>query len=288
MAGPAPTLKMTGESADSMSSFGQRFEQAAKTVAALTAVLYIVGLLVANEYLIKIGISDFSLLRPKCTLTGGWTVLLFIMCSMPILLPYLHFDYRRADGLKQWKLHLAFAVCGFLSATHMPKALFGVLRVEYANLPHLGGLIFWSCVYVALLVFCREFALGAGEQKGLQRAGILYVFFIAFLIGIMIFTVDVADEVYPRIDEAFGGGKPVPARLVFNKDGLGFWKEVAPGALNSNDGVTSNEVLILHQTDHDFAISTTTKDKNGSKQQVVILNKSLVDGVLPIRHDKAE
>src|ERR1700746_1902705 len=49
------------------------------------AVLYVVGMLVTNEYLFSLGFTDFNLIRPKSIITGTWAVLLMFACCGPAI-----------------------------------------------------------------------------------------------------------------------------------------------------------------------------------------------------------
>src|SRR4051812_23610123 len=66
---PAPAAKASVTDAEvSLQQFVQNF-------AAITASLYVVGLLTTNAYLYSLGVSDFSLLRARFVLTGLVTLL---------------------------------------------------------------------------------------------------------------------------------------------------------------------------------------------------------------------
>src|SRR5436305_933385 len=62
-------------------------EKISKAAALLVAVSYGLGVLISNEYLIALGVSDFASLRPKYIITGLWTIVLIVLAALPILLP---------------------------------------------------------------------------------------------------------------------------------------------------------------------------------------------------------
>src|SRR5579864_7236998 len=59
-------------------------EKVTKAAALVLAVSYGLGLVISNQYLAPLGISDFSSLKPKYILTGLWTLLLLTIASLPI------------------------------------------------------------------------------------------------------------------------------------------------------------------------------------------------------------
>ena len=82
----------------------------------MVAVLYVIGLLVSNEYLMYWGISDFSSFRPKCVLTGTWTVILLTGFLLPVIAPFLlipSITFKTTQGIKQiFKTAVIGAVVG--------------------------------------------------------------------------------------------------------------------------------------------------------------------------------
>jgi hypothetical protein len=70
-------------------------EHAVKSLAAFTVLLYALGLLTANQYLMGIGISDFSSLKPKFVLTGIWSFAFYLFSSSPIVIPMTYFLFSK-------------------------------------------------------------------------------------------------------------------------------------------------------------------------------------------------
>jgi hypothetical protein len=74
---------------DSAQSLARKLAAITKVSVIAVAFLYGLGLLVTNEYLITIGVSDFTSVRPKYIVTGVWVLSIVAATFIPILFPLL-------------------------------------------------------------------------------------------------------------------------------------------------------------------------------------------------------
>ena len=252
-------------------------EKLTKVAVVLLAVSYALGLLVTNQALIGLGVSDYSSVRPKYVLTGLWSLLLIVSVALPILLPLL---YNDASKSKTWRVKRA--------ATNFIVALFAVITVDIATFSFLGFhldfapriilsdiglfiLVVWSALaftlYGALLL---RFSSAINQTvAGLM----LIVFFLCFnTVGT---THLIAKAFYRHIPEASGGGERVYGSLILKKDGgEDFWKEagIAPDA-DLTSTARSRFVSLLYQDEHLMVIQVLGK---GVLKRLT-LNRTLVD-----------
>lgn len=68
----------------------ERIELVTKLVAAVFAVLYVIGLVAVNLYLSNVGFAAFSYVRPQYVFTGAWVIFLFSISCLPA---YLGLDF---------------------------------------------------------------------------------------------------------------------------------------------------------------------------------------------------
>jgi hypothetical protein len=252
-------------------------EPITKATVVVSAVLYCVGMLIANEYLMRLGISDFGALRPKYILTGTWAVLLALLLTLPgHPISYL----GRTGGLKvQHKRRLGIVLAIILFAI-APPVLWLVLFGLTSQFSFPGG--HWYLSYFLSLV-CSLAVIGCGQlirliqyllKHGMRRVQLVYAL-ITSVIPIILFlsTQLVARTVYNKIPEALGGGQPVRAHLVLNSDGVIFWNRATTRQIPVEQGGNTGCVMILHTSQDELVIGLPEKPST-----VIFLKKSLVLG----------
>jgi hypothetical protein len=108
--GTGMSIQPSREATSTNGSRSLDFEAPVKLLATLGLILYVLGLLAVNGYLFRLGMSDFSLLRPRFIYTGT-------LIASTILLPFLLtvqagqelvMDWRkpRSTRLLQWATRL--------------------------------------------------------------------------------------------------------------------------------------------------------------------------------------
>jgi hypothetical protein len=83
------TKSLTQSQRAEVTARGIDAEQLAKAIGALAIAFYVVGLLATNGYLFSLGVSDFSVLRPRFIYTGALVVLSGVLAYA---LPFLAFS----------------------------------------------------------------------------------------------------------------------------------------------------------------------------------------------------
>lgn len=251
------------------------FESISKASVVLIAGLYGIGLLVTNAYLLSIGISDFSSLRPKYVVTGGWTAVLLFLSSAPYLIARDMLDSSKPN--KWMRRGFVIMVAIFIVLMYCLIAT-DLLRVHN-----------WVVVSVALesifgTGFVCYFARYAGnrfKERSWKRLHVVWFLGPAIFLGSYTLLSSVGRKLYPNVPEGIGGGKPVEARLVLNANGTAFWNQTNCLPLNGKPAVTTAPVEILYQSEHRIVIKAPYDDGSSRKSKVIVLNDSLVDGILP-------
>jgi hypothetical protein len=211
-------------------------EQLVRSVAAITAVLYVVGFLTSNAYLYKLGVADFSLLRTRFVLTGALTL-------APLMLALIMGVYAAVDASvfvgdmgRVKRSHLLL-----LGDVAIPFALYFVLfhvvaGNDLSTSARDAALLSVTCSLIVLtLLGCVAFYRQSngrpmrrlfyrGERVAYERftdrfgipdalvenllvvvGGVLVVLAYIGLFG---------QHFYPTIPEQLGGGRPRPAQVL--------------------------------------------------------------------------
>jgi len=258
-------------------------ENVAKSLLIFVTLLYALGLIVTNQYLMSLGISEFSSLRPKYVVTGTWTFLLLLAGSLPILTP-VAFLLRLPEDRKS-KLNILGVLCGgLIMGVGLAFNLEGlILEVLRAGLVRATAIICVTSVFTALPIGLWAFAR---RIPGIRP--ILSSTLVIAICGSLVALSGLIVDVYQEVPEALGGGKPMIADLVLNSAGVAFWKQTGALFDNNPGSMNAGRVKILYQNDHELVIKAPYKNGQQPKEKVIILNKSLVDGILPAEHEKAK
>lgn len=249
----------------------------AKSVAFFAIVFYIIGFLTTNLYLQQLGFSDFSLLKPRFILTGGLVVFSIALICLCVLLGSINLfnnffkdiSQETQEFIRQTKAVRPFLapvallmivapliiLAGFLSVNN-EELNFSQLILNSLKL-YLSGLFLglitlspWIVKYVKK----RRFTLELRDSYILVwiiTVLLIYMYFSILYLGIF------SKEIYPKVPEQFGGGKPRKVRILFAKDQADMLKQSGIPTCGS-DNTSSNwskPVNILFEGSENYFLS---------------------------------
>jgi hypothetical protein len=267
-------------------SLSKMLEAVTKGSVVVIAILYGLGLLVSNEYLISIGVSDFTSVRPKYVLTGTWVLFLAAAASIPTVLPIALRLQRPAEKI-------AGITVGAVIAYGILEFAGVALRIHE----------FKDIAKPLILLLCVSFAVYLQTWAIWKLATIPAAFLAAATILLACFggitaTFIIARGIYPKVPEALGGGKPLLGRIILNKEGAEFWRDAGVEKSDPTkktddtfeDTARSRSAKILYQDEHVMVIEVQTTrvtpklgepgEVKSTQTRTILLNKSLVDAVI--------
>ncbi|MBZ5532688.1 MAG: hypothetical protein LAO20_14745 [Acidobacteriia bacterium] len=275
----------------------ETFERTAKVIAALAIGLYALGLLISNQYLRSLGISDFSTLRPKFILTGAWAFALFLTSASPALAPILYgyvwglpkkYQQFRFAALMVMGIAVGIALDLFvLSFLVERNDVFSRNMIKYV----VRELLFPACLGIfALSQATKQMsAIDRTNRQAAKGRRITIALFLAIvLVSLLIFGARIVDPVYRFVPDAQGGAYPVFAQLYLNKDGARLWRnmEAIICTCSTAESTITGNVSILYQNEHELLVMTykISQDKNGKHPpRIVTLRKELLDGIVLVQ-----
>jgi hypothetical protein len=237
------------------------------------AALYTVGMMVTNEYLFTIGYSDFNLIRPKCIITGTWAILVMISCSGPAL----SLDRFKDGKITRKTLGIEF-LAGYLVAVALGLIFSSVLVSHWSTRVFVGFLLVpVALAIVPLLYFSVVLTLYRDQQP--KPSYMRHIPVLAFmLISPLIATVLIAFFIYPQVHSVLGGGRPLPAKLVLNDEGVKVWKQLSGSTLKGHDSVAADLDILYENESH---IIVRLKHPSADTGSIAILDKKVILAVLP-------
>ncbi len=262
------------------------------TVAALAG--YVVGLLIVNMYLYKIGVSDFSVLRTRFVLTGFLAtlpLLAFANIALAVVTAVVGFREGRRLGndKRRDKFHTSLIVVTVLNFFVLIAAMvwdwidrsnINFRSDFYAALGLDTDLIFIFLILVPMVVsvsLSRWVLAGESYYRrplALQVWGMLFgvllqVGFFGFL-----YIDFFASTFYPLIPEQFGGGKPKEVVIVLapESNALGTTLGFAP----ASDGPITLQVDLLWETEQMYVF----RDRNLPDAPIVQIDRDEVRAVV--------
>ena len=251
-------------------NLGPIVEAATKISLGLTAILYVVGLIVSNLYLITIGVTDFSLLKARCIFTGAWCVVLFAACFLSGYVGARTF-HKYVWDVSSWRSRLA----GLILVFSIELTFYFTLKELFSHLvgPDTGHHILWDFFY-----FCCPFGVGFGIMK-MRKTASLTPFDAVYLL-MLLAPIGYCSVLYPHVHQEYGGGEPLKVTLVLSREGTEAWRSLKPQV----DGQTGTSLLerieLLYQNESIAVI----RDKTGS---TFILDRRLVSIISPQPSQKA-
>jgi hypothetical protein len=205
-------------------------DQWLKTMSVTGIVLYGLGLIVANSYLARLGISDFSLFKPQCVFTGAWSALFLACAALPSIAYYGACKNTRNDVFVWRFLKRAFVLVGTVAAATFVASLLRLFLLISANpQDNTWGEIWWSGWSFTppgwgTLLFLMNFVpvffvipIFVDKMPDHDRATFRIVCF-SLLFFALIGAAWIGYQMYPAVSRVLGGGRSEKAVLVFNKD----------------------------------------------------------------------
>jgi hypothetical protein len=116
-------------------------------------------------------------------------------------------------------------------------------------------------------------------KKGPKFSAIMPSIFV----GLMVLTVVhlLGERIYGKIPEAWGGGKPTIATLIFTNEGATAWQKAGMPLLGGAGPMNSDKISVIYQGDRDIVVEGSYQDQGHPKKKLVIVNHSLVDIIVP-------
>jgi hypothetical protein len=250
-----------------------------KVSAVLVAMLYLLGLIISNESLAKLGLSDFSLIRIKCILTGIWSLCLILIGSIPTLFVnfYITECEGQTTGLKIPKALFYYivimVVAVLIDATIVQLMSYG--QVQWPHNEELYRHHIWLFVPGAIKLvaslnwYMPLLFLSPPKERRLTSLSLGF-----WLFSILLATDVIAVFIYPFIGPQWGGGRAIRACLVLNEDGSKLWRQLNEKGSFGPTFTTTEQVRLLYENDSTMAILDPSN-------KLVVLDKKMVAASLP-------
>ena len=237
------------------------------------AVLYAVGMMVTNEYLFTIGYSDFNLIRPKCIITGTWAILVIISCSGPAL----SLDRFKDGKITSMRLGVELFV-GYVVAFAL-CLIFSSVLVSHWSTPVLVGFLLVPLALTIPPLLYLSVVLTLYRKEPVKPSYTRHAPVIAsMLISPLLATGLIAFFIYPEVHSVLGGGRPLPAKLVLNDEGVKVWQQVSGSTLKGHDSVAADLDILYENESH---IIVRLNHPNPDTGSIAILDKKVILDILP-------
>jgi hypothetical protein len=270
-------------------------EQLVKSLAAVTAVFYVVGFLTTNAYLYKLGVSDFSLLRTRFVLTGVLTMIPLVLALMGGI--YAAVDTAAFGGLGR---NMSRASLWTLADITVPFLLYFLLFWYVADNDPVTAARDAAILSVICAVMVAAFlaALALFRRSGrrpvshliYRRKSVSYerftgwfgipdgvveclVFAVAGPLLLVAYIGVFGDHFYPMIPEQIGGGRPRVVQLLVASDAVPAVREL--GLDVSAESPLSPPVELLWEGEQSMIVRLPPP----RERTVVQLSRGLVDGI---------
>lgn len=265
---------------------------------------YATGMLAVNIYLHQLGITDFSLAKPKLILTGVVVLLTFLLLALFPIFAALWISGRRAAGgrtsrtprrmvfLLLFPLFVLIAASACLCFRKPGLGQIAVWKVwELINTKHqtafnssLTTLVIAAAVYLPICLaavsafkatrLCnRAKSQATASQIVPERVYFpvaLALAVISFIGYIYIFSI----TFYPAISPAFGGGKPYLERFAIAEAERCQWQQLGIPFVDEHSNATA-PLPVLHESDALVAVWL-TDDPESWQPIVVELDKNQI------------
>lgn len=262
-----------------------------QSVAVFGLILYSLGLLVVNDYLFQIGVTDFAVVRVQFIVTGLLTlgflmVPIFVAGLVVTGVEYFYFGARYVkrhrnfgilaktkDPMTEGPLTALIMLVLCLSAAAIP--LLTISRnfdLHSAMLDSGGFKTFGTVAYGAFLaLFLRAKLKPAHGHYSRVRSGMAAVTILFACLFTVAFLLDVvASSIYPGIPSQLGGGKPRPVELVVSIENAARLNQLFPDYFGA-DGV-SQPLDLLWETDSYFVV----RERGDEDARIAQVNKDEV------------
>lgn len=249
----------------------------------ITALCYILGLLIVSIYHAQYGLYSKELLRTEYIFSGAVLLLLIAIAEMN----FTFIRIRAADVSQAWQGKKYFScivpVSSIVFSILMIPFAFALLTFdEIISIKELGGPMtgiasVWTMTYVTGLNVNWRNAIKAitnndANDNAERTTALRSLFMPIFLVFIGIATY--SSMTYQHISAAFGGGHRTPAILFPNVKGMEVSKALALPIQNDK---TVGPVEIVSESDNELTILIV--DELTGKKVAVRLNKQLLDAI---------
>jgi hypothetical protein len=271
-------------------------ENLTKTLAAIGAFLYLLGLVSVNGYLLSLGVADFALLRIRFIYTGALLVGVGFVAGLPLYSLALSVSAwrfgrptRRQPALGRWTQWRrdAAAISWLVMALFMTVILsvWVLYLIPWPLLGHMSIMhskIVWSLLLVLLALFAGgigifgfwmtlslrtlQMGLPAFLKNGLSAFGSM-----AILLALIMWAAFFMVAAYPNIPEQVGGGKARPVRILLEEDAVEGARDM--GIPVAKGGKLSAPVNLIYDGSETYVIGF-------DKSRIVQLDKSIVKGLV--------
>jgi hypothetical protein len=248
------------------------YETIAKLAGAFAAILYVIGLLAINGYLFSLGVSDFSLARPRFVYTGA---LILFITAIYLLIPVYGFKVTE-DSIRSG--HLITRLFNILPLIIVPPIFVGlILAAVNRSIDSFYSVSVFSFVVYPIALLCAalslmlvRFFLHMEGTWGFLKFGRLVFVMSNVTILVGLYLAAFMAFLYPKIPEQFGGGEPVRAVLLIKEDALEGARNLG---LPTQTGKPLTEPLdLMYEGSQAYVIRLTDRS-------IVRLDKSAVVGV---------
>lgn len=251
-------------------------EKIIKIALAAFAVFYAMGLLVTNEYLLGLGVTDFSSVRPKYMLTGFWVSLFVALSAMPFCIVLLNFHKKLIPDL--WMFIKAFAGVALLTISFAYTLKYPVS----SNKLNLTKTVCELVVFATIWLFCTVCLYFMNlAVVDVVRKGVFY-FLIVLIVVLWLSksTEIIAVTFYSRVPQELGGGCPLRAKILLNDNGKKFW-----GTLTEFSEKSLDKVGIMYQDEKVMVLFITPINKQ-VPIETMILGKDMVGAITLLKQDQ--
>ncbi len=270
-------------------------EQLIKSLAAVTAVFYVVGFLTTNAYLYKLGVSDFSLLRTRFILTGVLTTIPLVLALMGGI--YAAVDTAAFGGLGR---NMSRASLWTLADIAVPFLLYFLLFWFVADNDPVtaardAAILSVICAvmvaaFLATLALFRRSDRRPVSHLVYRRKSVSYerftgwfgipdgvveclVFAVAGPLLLVAYIGVFGDHFYPMIPEQIGGGRPRVVQLLVASNAVPAVREL--GLDVTAEAPLSPPVELLWEGEQSMIVRLPPP----RERTVVQLSRGLVDGI---------
>lgn len=254
--------------------------QTAKAAAFVTACFYITGLLTVNTYLYQLGVSDFSVLRPRFIYIGWWVFTFITVSFIPVVfllalwLPMtqsLVLNRKPFNRLAQSRHRRMFLFASFVITTVLYYgAIQWILRYarrinvpQRRNIitllvghPYLEAILLIILIYIIstsfILLIVQLMPLRNNVTQIVQASSAeilivqlvkIFVILCFLITSLYLYISYFAQNFYPAIPEVYGGGRYREAQILFKSDSVTGIKQLNIPFSSLNGGIQSSPTV---------------------------------------------
>jgi hypothetical protein len=228
-------------------------ETFSKALAICLALLYVVGFVVVSSYLLRFGVSSFSVLQLQYLIAGVWVL------GPPILYTWL------VDSQQQFEVTVAPENSGlnlrrFFYAFVLTGVPTGIALLLIVSIPHLLEGLTWgiglrfTAFYLATSTAAHLYwkaRTAPDEQRTIWKNRTHAArFFLTLLVMLTLgYAVWFSVRIYPLIPFSLGGGRPLTIQFIEGEKGM-------PDAIQRADTGSKRSISyqLLFSTDHYYVV----------------------------------